>query len=94
MGLIKVVEGGHWDSGIKTKVVEVESPISDEFVLIRLKTMAEILFEYDAWFDKYGNLVTKHGHLSPVYFGHLGQEFSVKAGCGFTMVESDWLKVK
>ncbi len=54
--------------------------------------MAQLLSEYDSWFDKYGNLVTDHGHLAPSYFGHLGLKFSVKKGCGFSLPESDWLR--
>ena len=64
-----------------------------EWVEITTKPMSQILEEYDCYFDRYGNLVSEHGHLAPSHFPDLGHTFHVAKGCGFD-TDSDWLRNK
>ena len=74
------------------EVCERELTEEEDFkVLVRLKTMQEVLMGDDCFFDKYGNLCNGIDHLAPTYFGYLGKTFHVNKGCGFD-VDGAWLK--
>ena len=60
---------------------------------ITLKSLPEIMLSNDCWFDGYGNLISKYGKLSPAFFNELGKTITVNVGCGFSLPETDWLKV-
>lgn len=62
------------------------------WVLIELKTLGELMLENDYFFDTCGNFCTAAGHIAPAHFCHLGQQFHVKDGCGFTQSDCAWLR--
>ena len=76
----------------KVQIEEIELPEgSRPQVLIKLKSMEQLLTEYDCWFDKHGNLCCEHGHTTPSNFHELGHEIHVNKGCVFD-IDCQWLK--
>lgn len=72
-----------------------EDPGGDyEWMRIQMKTMPQVLEEYDCFFDCHGNLCSEHGHLAPSYFNEMGHTFDVKVGCSFSLPETDWLVIE
>lgn len=74
---------------------EIPDTEQENWTYIRLKSMAEILQDPKCFFDTHGNLCREPGeHVAPNHFCHLGKEFHVKVGCGYSLPETDWLKRK
>ncbi len=67
-------------------------------IMVKFKSMNEILNKYGAWFDGYGNLcVSTYGqpgptHLAPSYFHYLGKTIEMKSHHSFPdwCIEQQW----
>ena len=70
-----------------------EDPYGEyEWIKIKTKPMDVLLKENDCWFDCYGNLCSKHGHVVPHHFADLGKTFHASKGCGWTLEVSAWVR--
>lgn len=80
------------DEDIVPRIVEKRRP-----VLIKFRSMNDILNRYGAWFDGHGNLCvanhrTADGHLAPSYFHYLGKTVEQLSHHSFPdwAIEREW----